>query len=331
MNNYGSITDINGIKVGHYTDLDNGTGCTALISENQMSAGIEIRGAAPGSKETALLDPLASHKWINGILLTGGSAFGLSASNGVMQFLEEKKIGIKYGRSVIPIVPSAVIFDLGFINHKIRPNAESGYIAASTASKQFSTGNFGAGTGCTAGKILGKKFSIKGGIGTSSIKISSGIKVASLIVVNAFGSIFDSKKGNILAGPKSENGFLDTNEILIKNPPKKRKTFFTNTTIGIVATDAKLDKIQATRLAMAGQDGIALSIRPSHTENDGDTIFGISTNTSKKDFNIDEIHSAAIESVNLAIKNAIENAKTLGGVDSVGDVDSVNKAKSENT
>ena len=316
MSNYGSITDITGIKVGHYTDLDNGTGCTALISDMQMSAGIEIRGAAPGSKETALLDPLASHKWINGILLSGGSAFGLGASNGVMDFLEEKKIGIKYGRSVIPIVPSAVVFDLGFINHKIRPDKNAGYIAASTAQKKFSTGNFGAGTGCTVGKILGKKFSIKSGIGTSCVKISNGIKVGSLVAVNAFGSIFDSKNGKIIAGPKSSKSFLDTNEILINNPPKKRKTFFTNTTIGIVATNAILDKIQATRLAMAGQDGIALSIRPSHTANDGDTIFGISTNESKKEVNIDEIHSAALESINYAIKNALENAESLGGVDS---------------
>jgi L-aminopeptidase/D-esterase-like protein len=318
MNYSGSITDVTGITVGHHTDLENGTGCTVILCADPANAGMEVRGAAPGSRETALLDPLASAQWVNGIVLTGGSAFGLDAPGGVVKYLEQQGVGIKFGRARIPLVPAAVVFDLGFINHAVRPTGEDGYAAAESASVNFTTGNVGAGTGSTVGKLLGKKVSIKGGVGTASVRLSSGATVGALMVVNAIGGIVDPDSGEIVAGPQTEEGFADSIDLMITNPPKERG-FFKNTTIGVVATNAPLDKIGATRLAMAGQDGIALAIRPSHTENDGDTVFALSTGTHSEPVPGDVLHAAALKAVTGAILNAIESAETLGGVKSAVD------------
>ena len=183
MNYSGSITDVVGITVGHHTDLVNGTGCTAILSKNNAVAGIDVRGAAPGSRDTELLDPVAGAQWINAINLTGGSVFGLDSSGGVIRYLEEEGVGIKMGRITIPLVSAAVIFDLGFINHKVRPGIEDGYNAAKSASPEFETGSVGAGTGATAAKLLGQPASIKGGIGTASVKVHGGATVGALIVV----------------------------------------------------------------------------------------------------------------------------------------------------
>jgi L-aminopeptidase/D-esterase-like protein len=315
MNYSGSITDVAGITVGHHTDLENGTGCTVILCAEPANAGMEVRGAAPGSRETALLDPLASAQWVNGIVLTGGSAFGLDAPGGVVKYLEQQGVGIKFGRARIPLVPAAVVFDLGFINHTVRPTGEDGYAAAERASVDFTTGNVGAGTGSTVAKLLGKEASIKGGVGTASVRLSSGATVGALMVVNAIGGIVDPENGGIVAGPQTEEGFADSIDLMITNPPKERG-FFKNTTIGVVATNAPLDKIGATRLAMAGQDGIALAIRPSHTENDGDTVFALSTGTHPEPVSGDVLHAAALKAVTGAILNAIESAETLGGVKS---------------
>jgi L-aminopeptidase/D-esterase-like protein len=318
MNYSGSITDVAGITVGHHTDLENGTGCTVILSKEAANAGMEVRGAAPGSRETALLDPLASAQWVNGITLTGGSAFGLDSPGGVVRYLEEQGVGVKYGRVRIPIVPAAVVFDLGFINSDVRPTGDDGYAAAASASIDFAVGNAGAGTGSAVASLLGAASSIKGGVGTASVKMPNGATVGALMVVNAIGGIVDPETGEIVAGPQTENGFADSIDLMINRPPKDRG-FFRNTTIGVIATDAPLDKIGATRLAIAGQDGIALAIRPSHTENDGDTMFALSTGTHPERVPGDVLHAAALQAVTGAILNAIHSAETLGGVKSAAD------------
>ena len=318
MNYSGNITDVPGLTVGHHTDIANGTGCTVVLTEEPAVAGMEIRGAAPGSREVALLDPLASAQWVNGIVLTGGSAFGLESAGGVMRFLEKKGVGVRFGRTRIPLVPAAVIFDLGLINHAIRPTADNGYSAAASASIEFDTGNAGAGTGATVGKLLGKAQSIKGGVGTASVHLPGGATVGALIVVNAIGGIFDPETGEIIAGPQTEDGFANAIDLMIDSPPKDRG-FFRNTTIGVVATDAPLDKIGATRFAMAGQDGIALAVRPSHTANDGDAVFALSTGKYGETVSGDILHAAALKVVSAAILNAVDSAETLGGVKSAAD------------
>lgn len=313
MNYSGSITDVAGITVGHHTDLENGTGCTVVLSEQNAVAGIEVRGAAPGSRDTELLHPVAGAQWINGVTLTGGSVFGLDSSGGVVSYLEKQGVGIKMGRIRIPLVPAAVIFDLGFINHQVRPTFDDGFAAAESASTEFETGSVGAGTGATAAKLLGQPASVKGGVGTASVKVSNGATVAALMVVNAIGDVVDPDSGEIIAGPQTEEGFANSVDLMINTPPKDRG-FFRNTTIGVVATDAPLDKIGATRLAIAGQDGIALAIRPAHTANDGDTMFGLSTGTHEEHVPGDVLHSAALKAVSGAILNAIDSATSLGGI-----------------
>jgi L-aminopeptidase/D-esterase-like protein len=321
MNYSGSITDVAGITVGHHTDLENGTGCTVILCDEPANAGMEVRGAAPGSRETALLDPLASAQWVNAITLTGGSAFGLDSPGGVVRYLEEQGVGVRFGRTRIPLVPAAVVFDLGFINSEVRPTGDDGYAAAASASKDFEVGNAGAGTGSTVAKLLGGSASIKGGVGTASIRMPNGATVGALMVVNAIGGVVDPTTGEIVAGPQTKDGFADSIELMIESPPKDRG-FFRNTTIGVVVTDARLDKIGATRLAIAGQDGIALAIRPSHTANDGDTMFGLSTGTHPESIPGDVLHAAALKAVTGAIMNAIDSAETLGGVMSAADAKS---------
>ncbi len=318
MNYSGSITDVAGITVGHHTDLVNGTGCTVILSDQPANAGMEVRGAAPGSRETALLDPLASAQWVNGITLTGGSAFGLDSPGGVVRYLEKQGVGVKFGRTSIPLIPAAVVFDLGFINSKVRPTGDDGYAAAESTAREFATGNVGAGTGSTVAKLLGAAASIKGGVGTASVRMPNGATVGALVVVNAIGGVVDPSNGEIVAGPQTPEGFADSIELMINNPPKDRG-FFRNTTIGVIATDAPLDKIGATRLAIAGQDGIALAIRPSHTANDGDTMFALSTGTHLDAVPGDVLHAAALKAVTGAILNAIDSAETLGGVLSAAD------------
>ena len=328
MNYSGSITDVAGITVGHHTDLENGTGCTVILCNEPANAGMEVRGAAPGSRETALLDPLASAQWVNAITLTGGSAFGLDAPGGVVRYLEEQGVGVQFGRTRIPLVPAAVVFDLGFINSKVRPTINDGYAAAASAAKDFAIGNAGAGTGSTVAKLLGVNASIKGGVGTASVRMPNGGTVGALMVVNAIGGVVDPTTGEIVAGPQTDEGFADSIELMIESPPKDRG-FFRNTTIGVVVTDAPLDKIGATRLAIAAQDGISLAIRPSHTANDGDIMFGLSTSNHTESVPGDVLHAAALKAVTGAILSAIDSAETLGGVMSAADAKSA-QTKAEN-
>lgn len=317
----GSITDVHGISVGHYTDVENGTGCTVVLSEKPATAGIEVRGAAPGSRETELLHPLAAAQWVNGVTLTGGSVFGLDSPGGVIRYLEERGTGLQFGRVRIPLVPAAVVFDLSFINPYVRPTADNGYTAAANAGSQFERGSVGAGTGCTVGKVLGSTRSVKGGIGTASVRLSDGTTVGALIAVNAIGDVVDPVDGEQIAAPVNDagDGYASTVEVLLKSPPRQR-SFFRNTVIGVIATDAKLDKIGATRLAIAAQDGIAMSVRPAHTQSDGDTVFALATGNGKADVSPDALHAAALMATTGAVIDAVLSATSLGGVLAVRDL-----------
>ena len=319
----GLITDVAGITVGHYTDLEHGTGCTAVLSDVPATAGIEVRGAAPGSRETELLHPLASAQWVNGVVLTGGSAFGLDAPGGVVRFLEERGVGLQFGRFRIPLVPAAVVFDLGFITGDVRPTGDNGYQAAASAGREFERGNAGVGTGCTVAKVRGAAGSVKGGIGTASVRLSDGSTVGALMAVNAGGDIVDPANGRTVAGPLNEDasGFENTVDILLTSPPRARD-FFRNTVIGVVATDAKLDKIAASRLAIAGQDAIAMTVRPAHTQSEGDTVFALSTgkHAGNGAINHTALHAAALRAVTGALIDAVLSAESLGGVRAVRDL-----------
>ena len=317
----GKITDVPGITVGHWTDREHGTGCTVVLSDGPATAGIEVRGAAPGSRETEMLHPLAAAQWVNGVMLTGGSVFGLDAPGGVIRFLEEKGVGLQFGRLRIPLVPAAVVFDLTLITGDVRPTADSGYEAAKAASVDFERGSVGVGTGSTVAKIRGGVRSVKGGVGTAAVRLSTGATVGALMAVNAVGDIVDPETGETLAGPINESGdgFESSVEILINDPPKPRG-FFRNTVIGVVATDAKLDKTGASRLAIAGQDGIALAVRPSHTQSDGDTVFAMSTGRHDGVVSLDALHAAALKASTAAIIDAVKSATTLGGVRAVRDL-----------
>lgn len=273
---FDNLCDVPGVLVGHWSDKANLTGCTAVLIPNGATAAADVRGGAPGTRETDLLKPENLVEKIHGLLLAGGSAFGLDACSGVVKYLEEKGIGFDTGRYRVPIVPGAVIYDLDNGNGKVRPEKTEGYIAAKdAASTSFLQGQVGAGTGATVGKVLGIEKAFKAGLGTAAIMLESGLVVAALVVVNAFGDIFDPWEGRQIAGPCcDEGGFLNTIKLMqnLTKPP----IVGTNTTLAVVATNANLTKSQCRRVAIMAHDGMARSITPAHTEWDGDTVFALS-------------------------------------------------------
>ncbi len=257
-----SLTDVPGIKVGHWTNLDAGTGCTVVLCEAGVVAGVDVRGAAPASRETELLRPGSLVGRANAILLSGGSAFGLDAATGVMRYLEERGFGFGTNKGPVPIVPAAALFDLGLGRADVRPDAQAGYAACVAASTSVTEGTVGAGTGATVAKMGGPDGAIKGGIGTASTILPNGTIVAALVAVNAVGSVYDPETGAAIALPRTT---------------AKLEVFAaTNTTIGVVATTAPLDAAGVNRLATVAHDGLALAIRPAHTQFDGDTLFALS-------------------------------------------------------
>jgi L-aminopeptidase/D-esterase-like protein len=304
----GSITDVEGISVGHHTDRENGTGCTVVLSEHPATAGIEVRGAATASRET-------------GVTLAGGSVFGLDSPGGVVRYLESQGVGLQFSRVRIPLIPAAAVFDLSFINPDVRPTAADGYTAAADAGSEFTRGSAGVGTGCTVGKILGSNRSVKGGVGTASVRLSDGTIVGALIAVNAVGDIIDPVDGALVAAPLNDarDGYESTVDILLNSPPRPRE-LFRNTVIGVVATDARLDKIGASRLAIAAQDAIAMSVRPAHTRNDGDVVFALATGKRTEEANLDALHAAALIVTTGAVLDAVLSATSLGGVAAVRDL-----------
>lgn len=318
-----SITDVPGILVGQAQDLQALTGCTVIICEDGAVAGVDQRGGAPGTRETDALRPMHLVEKAHAVLLTGGSAFGLDAASGVMRWLEAKGIGFDTGVAKVPIVPAAVLFDLAIGRADIRPDAEMGYLACQNASSQaVLTGCYGAGTGATVGKILGPKQSMKSGIGTASLDIGGGIIVGAVIAVNAFGDVIDNTTGQIIAGARpliagpikvgGSGKFADTLEVMRSMIGRTVMVFAArqNTVIGVVATNARLDKNETNKLAQMSHNGLALTLRPAHTMLDGDTIFALATGQKSADVNI--VGAFAPLVVARAIINAVNSAVSMG-------------------
>ncbi|MDO5708100.1 MAG: P1 family peptidase [Andreesenia angusta] len=308
------IREIEGFKIGHYTDSEAGTGCTVIICKEGGIAGVDIRGGAPATRETALLNPENMVERIHSIVLSGGSAYGLDASSGVMKYLEERGIGFTIGTNTVPIVCAASLFDLEVGNGAIRPDKDMGYKACINSEKNIlEEGNVGAGTGATIGKILGKDYAMKSGIGIYATKIGE-LKIGAIIALNALGDIIDSD-GRIIAGLLDEDrkSFKNSKEILISNIDKERieKNKIGNTTLGCIITNAKLKKVEANRIARIAHNGYAKSISPVHTSLDGDTIFTISYG----DIDIDKdiLASISVDIIARAVRRAAKKAKSAYG------------------
>ena len=303
---YNNILDVKGIKVGQAQDLEGLTGCTVVICEKGATCGVDVRGGGPGTRETDLLDPINMIQKVHAVVLSGGSAFGLESTCGVSQYLEERNIGFDVGVAKVPIVTGAVLFDLAAGNPKCRPNIEMGYEACKNASdKELKQGNYGAGCGATIGKIKGPNFAMKGGIGSYSIKLDNGLVVSALIAVNAFGDVYED--GKVIAGVLNDDKTEVLNSYeLMKNGINKGGFSIDNTTIGIVATNAKLDKAGCKKISQMAHNGYAKSIFPIHTPHDGDTIFTMATGEIESDITL--IGSLAAEVVEKSVINAIKNA-----------------------
>jgi len=275
----GAITDVAGIEVGHFSDTRRPTGCTVILAREGAVAGVDVRGAAPGTRETDLLSPGNLVQQVHGIMLAGGSAWGLAAAEGAMRWLEERNIGMDVRFGVLPIVPAAVLFDLPMGDARIRPDAAAGYLACEAASSDApAEGNVGAGSGALVGKLFGVDRAMKGGIGTASVTVG-GVTVGALIAVNALGDVIDPDTAQPVAGARTQDGsaLLDTRRALLRGEPPKPLLAGTNTTLGVIATDAVLTKVQANRLASVAHDGLARAINPVHTMSDGDTLFALAT------------------------------------------------------
>lgn len=316
------ITDVSGIRVGHFTDNRRPTGCTVILTELGAVAGVDVRGAAPGTRETDLLDPQNLVQQVHAILLSGGSAFGLDAATGVMKFLEERGIGYDVGVAKVPIVPAAILFDLAVGDATVRPDAMAGYQACSNASDRSAIeGNVGAGAGATVGKIFGMSRAMKGGLGTASIKLPSGITVGAIVAVNAVGDVFDPSTNQLLAGVRTPDGkkLLGTMAAIMSGEALPPLLGGTNTTIGVVAVDAKLDKAQCQKIAQMAHDGLARTINPVHTMYDGDTIFALSTGTSAVTVDVTLLGLSAAEVMAQAVVRAIGAAESIAGLPSAKD------------
>ena len=316
----GNITDVPGVKVGNVEDIDALTGCTVIIVEEGAVCGVDVRGSAPGTRETDLLDPINLITEVHAICLAGGSAFGLDAASGVMQFLEEQGIGLDVGVAKVPIVPSAVLFDLPIGNPKIRPDKKMGYVAAQRAEKgSFSFGNIGAGCGATVGKITGFENCMKGGLGSASITLENGLVIGALVAVNAVGDVRDPLSREILAGPiDPETGELIDSLVYLQENLKSDVLPGTNTTIGLVAVNASLTKAEAKKVAQITQNALARTIFPVHTMLDGDTIFALATGGERH--SVDLIGNVAAKAMEEAIIAAIKAAETVNGVPSYSSV-----------
>ncbi|MCR0984598.1 P1 family peptidase [Roseomonas populi] len=311
----GAITEVPGIRVGHFTETRRPTGCTVILAEEGAVAGADVRGAAPGTRETDLLDPSNLVEKVHAVLLSGGSAFGLDAATGVMRWLEEKGIGFAAGPARVPIVPAAVLFDLAVGDHRIRPDAAAGFAACEAASADApAEGSVGAGTGATVGKLYGMARAMKGGIGTASVRVGA-ITVGAIVAVNAVGDVIDPRTGKVLAGARDAEGRrpFGTTEAVLRGelPPPMQAGMAT--TIGVVATDAVLTKAQCRRLAGAGHDGLARSIDPIHTMSDGDTIFALATGKSGLPGNMMALGAIVPHVMAAAVQRAVRAAKAVGG------------------
>ena len=324
-----TLTAVEGIKVGHHTLAERPTGCTTILFKEGTTGSVDVRGGAPGTRETDLLDPVNNVQIVNAISLSGGSAFGLDAASGVMKWLDERNIGFPVGAAgVVPIVPAAILFDLGFGgNAKIRPGADCGYRAAEAASEApVQEGNVGAGTGATVGKSGGRIEGggpMKAGIGSAAIRMPNGLVVAAIVAVNAVGDIVDPWTGQVVAGARGADGKLTDARKMLRGGGNREGRAGENTTIGLVATNAKLTKVQAQKIAQMAHDGFARAISPVHTPGDGDTIFSVATGTWDGTASYGQIGSLAAEAMADAIVRAATQATSSNGLPSARDLGTV--------
>jgi len=318
---YDAITDVRGIRVGHFSDFEALTGCTVLLCEAGAIAVADMWGSATGTRQMDALSPGHLVDRIHGVCLSGGSAFGLEAAGGVMKFLEERGSGFDVGITKVPIVPAAVIFDLGIGDHRVRPDAEMGYKACLNARGDgVEEGSVGAGTGATVGKLFGVKRGMKGGVGTASMKSKSGVTVGVLVVVNAFGDIVDPSSARILAGARiSEKGtqFADSSKRMMEGTIRKRFGFF-NTTLAIIATDVHLGREDLKRVVRLAHNGLARTISPLHTTFDGDIILALSLGKTEADVNT--VGILAEGALIRAVIRAVQRADGLGAIPACKDI-----------
>lgn len=309
----GAITDVPGIAVGHFTDPRRPTGCSVVLTPEGAVAGVDVRGSAPGTRETDLLSPLNLVDKVHAVMLSGGSAWGLEAATGAVRWLEEQGVGLDVRVGRLPIVPAAVLFDLLLGDHHIRPDAAAGYAACAAASTRApAQGNVGAGAGALVGKIFGVERAMKGGIGTASVTVH-GITVGALVACNALGDVVDPDTAQVLAGARTSDGkrLLDTRRALLRGLGPKPLLAGTNTTLGVVATDAVISKVQATKLAQMSHDGLARCINPVHTMSDGDTMFMLGTGRSGKSLGLMVLGTLVAEVTARAVVQAVRHAQGL--------------------
>jgi L-aminopeptidase/D-esterase-like protein len=330
MKTQNAITDVPGLLVGHAQNDEALTGCTVVLCEQGAVGGVDQRGGAPGTREVDALHPMHLVHKVHGIVLAGGSAFGLEAATGVMRYLEEKGVGFDTHVAKVPIVPAAILFDLGIGRADVRPDAAMGYQACLNASSNSpAVGNVGAGLGATVGKILGMGQAMKSGIGTASLEIGAGVTVGALVAVNAFGDVIDPQNGQILAGARSRDvgplhigapgTFADTLQVMQSLIGRTALAFGSreNTVIGVIGTNARLSKEEINKVAQMAHDGLARTVRPAHTMLDGDTIFALATGVHPADVNI--VGAFAAEVFAQAILNAVRAAKPIAGLPACGE------------
>jgi len=318
------LTAVDGIRVGHHTLAERPTGCTVVVVEAGATAGVDVRGGAPGTREIALLDPVNTIEKVHAVVLCGGSAFGLEAAAGVVRFLEQRDVGFATAVARVPIVTAAVLFDLEVGGKpKIRPDAEAGYKAAAAATAgEIAEGNVGAGAGATVGKLAGMERAMKAGVGTAAIRRADGLRVAALVAVNALGDVIDPATGRVVAGVRTADGVgLADARTLLRSDELGHTETLANTTIGVVATNARLSKAQATKVAQMAHDGLARAIYPAHTPWDGDTLFALATGTWEGEVDLALIGSLAAEAVAEAIVRAARQAEGLPGLPAAGDLE----------
>lgn len=315
------LTDIPGIKVGHAQNKDAATGCTVIICENGAVAGVDVRGGSPGTIQTDMLNPQNIGKCVHAVLLAGGSAFGLEASSGVSQYLEENGIGRDVQVTKVPIVCGAILFDLLCGDHRIRPDKRMGYEACRNAfqANEILQGSVGAGTGAVIGKVKGMAYAMKGGVGTSCIR-NGDLLVGAVVAVNCVGDIYDRNAGKLIAGVLNNemNDIENTENYILQNYRSQKDFFSGNTVIGTVVTNAHFSKAEINKLASISHDGIARTVRPSHCIFDGDTIFALSSGNVEA--NISAVGILATRAVESAILNGIKSASSLAGFPTYNDI-----------
>lgn len=320
---HNAITDVEGIEVGHWTDLEAATGCTVVLCRQGAVGGVDVRGSAPGTRETDLMRPINLVQQAHAVLLTGGSAYGLDAAGGVMRWMEERGIGFNVGVGVVPLVASAVLFDLAIGRPDVRPGPDAGYAACQSVNNgPVDEGCVGAGTGATVGKLLGPPFATKSGLGTAAQRIAGDVTVGALVAVNALGDVVDPKTGKVIAGPRDPGGqgFVNTMERLHGDLSQTMLAFPTNTTLAVVTTDATLTKEGANKMAQMAHDGLAQVIRPVHTMLDGDTIFALATGRRETPIDVSAVGAVAASVLAVAVVRAVRQATSLAGVPAARDM-----------